>query len=209
MVPFCFFQGKNNVTTKKNVELKTVRWVFFMKELFELYWAFFQVGILTFGGGYAMLPMLQRVVVNEKKWATEEEIMDYYAIGQVTPGVIAVNTATFIGYKHKKIPGGIVATLGLVTPSLIIIMVLAGIIGRFSDLMVVQHAFNGIRIVVCALVAKAIINILRKGIKDILTLVICIASFVAVAVFNLSPIPLVVICCFLGIFSKGGEGRSC
>jgi chromate transporter len=180
-----------------------------MKELFELYWAFFQVGILTFGGGYAMLPMLQRVVVNEKKWATEEEIMDYYAIGQVTPGVIAVNTATFIGYKHKKIPGGIVATLGLVTPSLIIIMVLAGIIGRFSDLMVVQHAFNGIRIVVCALVAKAIINILRKGIKDVLTLVVCIVSFLAVAVFKLSPIPLVVICCFLGIFSKGGEGRSC
>jgi chromate transporter len=180
-----------------------------IKELFELYWAFFQVGIMTFGGGYAMLPMLQRVVVNEKKWATEEEIMDYYAIGQVTPGVIAVNTATFIGYKQKKIPGGITATVGLISPSLIIIMVLAGIIGKFSDLMLVQHAFNGIRIVVCALVAKAVINLIRKGVKDWLTFTICVAAFLAVAVFKISPIPLVVICCFLGIFSKGGEGKSC
>ncbi|MDO4169440.1 MAG: chromate transporter [Lachnospiraceae bacterium] len=180
-----------------------------MKILFELYWSFFQVGIMTFGGGYAMLPMLQRVVVDDKKWATEEEIMDYYAIGQVTPGVIAVNTATFIGYKQKKILGGICATAGVVSPSLIIIMLLASIIGQFSDMVVVQHAFNGIRIVVCALVAQAVIKMLKKGVKDILTLIICIASFIAVGIFRLSPIPLVVICCFLGIFSKGGEKKSC
>jgi len=178
-----------------------------LKELLELYWAFFQVGIMTFGGGYAMLPMLQRVVVNEKKWATEEEIMDYYAIGQVTPGVIAVNTATFIGYKQKNILGGIFATFGVVSPSLLIIMALAGIIGQFSDLAVVQHAFNGIRIVVCALVAKAVIGMIKKGVKDILTLLICIAAFVAVGIFQVSPIPLVIICCLLGILTKGGEVR--
>ena len=126
-----------------------------LKELWELYWAFFQVGIMTFGGGYAMLPMLQRIVVNEKKWADEEEIMDYYAIGQITPGVIAVNTATFIGYKQKKSIGGIAATLGVVSPSIIIILILANIIDQFSDITIVQHAFNGIRIVVCALVAKS------------------------------------------------------
>lgn len=178
-----------------------------MKKLIELYWAFFQVGIMTFGGGYAMLPMLQRVIVDEKKWATEEEILDYYAIGQVTPGVIAVNTATFIGYRQKRVPGGIVATAGIVSPSLLIIMAIAGIIGQFSDLLIVQHAFNGIRVVVCALVAKAVIGMIKKGVKDKLTLAIVIAAFAAVAFFKVSPIPLVVICCFLGIFSKGGEGK--
>lgn len=178
-----------------------------LKELWELYWAFFQVGIMTFGGGYAMLPMLQRIVVNEKKWADEEEIMDYYAIGQITPGVIAVNTATFIGYKQKKSIGGIAATLGVVSPSIIIILILANIIDQFSDITIVQHAFNGIRIVVCALVAKAVINMIRKGVKDIFTLVICLISFVAVGIFRMSPIPLVVIFCFLGIFTKGAEGK--
>ena len=178
-----------------------------LKELWELYWAFFQVGIMTFGGGYAMLPMLQRIVVNEKKWADEEEIMDYYAIGQITPGVIAVNTATFIGYKQKKSIGGIAATLGVVSPSIIIILILANIIDQFSDITIVQHAFNGIRIVVCALVAKAVINMIRKGVKDIFTLAICLISFVAVEIFRMSPIPLVVIFCFLGIFTKGAEGK--
>lgn len=176
-----------------------------MKLLIELYTAFFQIGILTFGGGYAMLPMLQRVVVNEKKWATEEEIMDYYAIGQVTPGVIAVNTATFIGYKKGKIPGAIAATFGLVSPSLIIIMILARVIAQFSDLKVIQHAFNGIRVVVCALVAKAVTSMIKKGVKDKLTFVICIAAFVAIGIFKISPVPLVIICCLLGIISRGGE----
>lgn len=180
-----------------------------MKGLFELYWSFFQIGIMTFGGGYAMLPMLQKVVVDNKKWATEEEIMDYYAIGQVTPGVIAVNTATFIGYKQKKISGGIAATAGVISPSLIIIMILAGIIDQFSELIVVQHAFHGIRIVVCALVAKAVIKMLKKGVRDMLTLIICIASFIVVGIFKFSPIPVIVICCFLGILSRGGEKETC
>ena len=140
--------------------------VIYMKEVLELYWAFFQIGIMTFGGGYAMLPMLQRVVVDEKKWATEEEVLDYYAIGQVTPGVIAVNTATFIGYRRKGIAGAVFATAGIVSPSLLIIMALAGIINQFSQLTIVQHAFNGIRVVVCALVAKAVIGMIKKGVKD-------------------------------------------
>lgn len=178
-----------------------------MKELLQLYWAFFQVGIMTFGGGYAMLPMLQKIIVREKKWATEEEILDYYAIGQVTPGVIAVNTATFIGYKQKRLSGAIFATAGIVSPSLLIIMALAGIIGQFSELVIVQHAFNGIRVVVCALVAKAVLGMIKKGVKDKLTMGIFVAAFVALAFFNISPIPLVAICCFLGIFSRGGEGK--
>ena len=98
----------------------------------ELFLTFAKVGVMTFGGGYAMLPILQREVVDNKKWATEEEIMDYFAIGQCTPGIIAVNTATFIGQKYKGVLGGIIATLGVAFPSLIIISLLAGIIEAFS-----------------------------------------------------------------------------
>ena len=105
-----------------------------MKELFELFWMFFRIGGFTFGGGYAMLPMIQHEIVEKRKWATDEEIMNYYAVGQCTPGVIAVNTATFIGYKRKGIPGGIFATLGVIAPSIVIITVIAAFIGNFSHI---------------------------------------------------------------------------
>ena len=112
-----------------------------MKELFNLFFAFAKVGVLTFGGGYAMLPILQREIVEKNNWASDEELMDYYAIGQCTPGVIAVNTATFIGQKNKGIMGGIMATLGVVTPSLIIITAIAAFISNFADLAIVKNAF--------------------------------------------------------------------
>ena len=107
--------------------------------LWTLLWTFAKMGVMTFGGGYAMLPILQREVVESKHWVSEEEIMDYYAIGQCTPGIIAVNTATFVGQKQQGIPGGIVATMGIVFPSLIIISALAGVINTFSHLAWVQH----------------------------------------------------------------------
>ena len=114
----------------------------------DMFVTFAKVGVMTFGGGYAMLPILQREVVEKKGWATEEELVDYFAIGQCTPGIIAVNTATFIGQKNKGVLGGIISTLGLVFPSLIIISLLAGVIYAFSHLVWVQHAFGGIRICV-------------------------------------------------------------
>ena len=119
-----------------------------MKELWTLFWTFAKVGVMTFGGGYAMLPILQREVVENKGWATEEELVDYFAIGQCTPGIIAVNTATFIGQKYRGIAGGITATLGVVFPSLIIISILAGLITNFSHLAWVQNAFAGIQVCV-------------------------------------------------------------
>ena len=122
-----------------------------MKELINLFWAFCKIGGLTFGGGYAMLPMLQKEVVENNKWATEKELLDYYAVGQATPGIIAVNTATFVGYKQKGIIGAAIATWGVVFPSLVIIMTIAGFIDNFSDLNIVEHAFSGIRIAVCVL----------------------------------------------------------
>lgn len=120
-----------------------------MNILADLFLTFAKVGVMTFGGGYAMLPILQREVVETKGWVTEEELMDYFAIGQCTPGVIAVNTATFVGQKTKGILGGIIATIGVVFPSLIIISLLAGVIEAFSHLTIVQHAFGGIRVCVC------------------------------------------------------------
>ena len=112
-----------------------------MKTLIKMFLTFARIGGFTFGGGYAMLPMLQREVVEKYKWATNDELIDYYAIGQCTPGIIAVNVATFIGYKNKGIPGAIFATLGVVTPSMIIIGLIAALVSNFRDYEVVQWAF--------------------------------------------------------------------
>ena len=129
-----------------------------MKELFDLFWTFCKIGALTFGGGYAMLPIIQREIVENKKWSTEKEILDYYAVGQCTPGVIAVNTATFIGYKLRGITGGIIATIGVVFPSLIIILTIASFLQNFADMAIVQSAFAGIRVAVVALIITTVIK---------------------------------------------------
>ena len=133
-----------------------------MRELLDLFWTFARVGGLTFGGGYAMLPILQREMVEKRQWVSDEELMDYYAIGQCTPGIIAVNTATFVGQKRKGIVGGIVATLGVVFPSLVIITIIAAFIQNFADLAVVKNAFAGIRVCVCVLILNAVIKLLKK-----------------------------------------------
>ena len=128
-----------------------------MKELWTMLWAFARIGGLTFGGGYAMLPMLQKEVVEKHGWATEEELMDYYAIGQCTPGVIAVNTATFVGQKARSLAGAIFATLGVVFPSVVIITLIAAFLSNFAHLAVVQNAFAGVRVCVCVLIFNAVV----------------------------------------------------
>ncbi len=178
-----------------------------MKELFELFFTFAKMGVMTFGGGYAMLPILQKEVVENKKWATEEEVMDYFAIGQCTPGVIAVNTATFIGQKRKGVLGGILATLGVVFPSLIIISLLAGVIEAFSHIEWVQHAFGGIRICVCVLILNAVVKLLKKAVVDWKTGVIFIVVMLGSTFTNLSPVIFVLIAAVLGILIKTIEGR--
>ncbi len=178
-----------------------------MKELFSLFFTFAKMGVMTFGGGYAMLPLLQREVVDKKKWATEEELVDYFAIGQCTPGIIAVNTATFIGQKQKGIIGGIVATLGLVFPSLIIISLLAGVIEAFSHLDWVQHAFGGIRICVCVLIINAVVKLFKKAIVDWKTLVVFLIVTLGSAFTNLSPVIFILVAAVLGIVLKIIEGR--
>lgn len=143
-----------------------------MKMLLELFLIFAKMGAVTFGGGYAMLPILQREIVENRKWASDEELMDYYAIGQCTPGTIAVNTATFIGCKMRGIWGGIFATLGVITPSIIIITFIALFLTHFADNPFIIHAFSGIRACVCVLILDAVVKLGRKSVIDKRTLVI-------------------------------------
>jgi chromate transporter len=170
-----------------------------MKELWELYFSFFKMGAITFGGGLAMLPILQKEVVDNKHWATEEELLNYYAIGQCTPGIIAVNTATFIGYKRKKTLGAILATAGVVTPSLIIIMIIAAFIQNFSHLELVQHAFAGIRVAVAALVTDAVLKLWKSGVKDLFGIITFLIVFILSMIFSLSPVLVVLAAIVAGI----------
>ena len=170
-----------------------------MNRYLDLFLTFARMGACTFGGGYAMLPILQREVVERRHWATEDELMDYYAIGQCTPGVIAVNTATFIGYRLYGIPGGVAATAGVISPSLIIITIIAMFIQQFAHLAVVQHAFSGIRIAVCALVLQSVWKMTKKGVVDLPTTAILLVTFAAVAFFGVSPVIMVVLAAAAGI----------
>ena len=164
-----------------------------MKELIQLFTAWFKMGLFTFGGGYAMLPMIQREAINKYHWASEEEIMDYYAVGQCTPGIIAVNTATFVGYKVKGILGGIAATLGVISPSIIIIFLIASLINNFSQLEVVQHALNGIKVAVCVLMFVAVEKLIKGAIKDKITFAIALVAFLLAYFTNISTV-LIVLC---------------
>ena len=178
-----------------------------MTILLDMFVSFAKVGVMTFGGGYAMLPILQREIVENKKWATEEELMDYFAIGQCTPGVIAVNTATFIGQKKKGIIGGIFATLGVVFPSIIIISLLAGVIETFSHITWVQNAFGGIRVCVCVLIFNAVVKLLKKAVIDKLTFLIYVMVALGSCFSPISPIVFVILAAIVGILLKSLGGK--
>lgn len=173
-----------------------------MGKLWELFWTFARVGAMTFGGGYAMLPILQREVVEKKQWATEEEMADYYAIGQCTPGIIAVNVATFIGRKEMGVPGAIAATLGQVFPCLVIISVIAGVLTNFADLKIVQDAFGGIRACVCVLILNAVIKLFKTDVVDAATFLIFLAVLAVSAFTSLSPVVFVVLSGALGVLVR-------
>ncbi len=179
-----------------------------MKELWKLFYTFATVGVTTFGGGYAMLPALQREVVEKRGWATEEEVMDWYAIGQCTPGVIAVNTATFVGQKQKGVLGGIAATLGVVFPSLVIITIIAAFIRNFADLPAVQNAFAGIRACVCVLILNAVVKLWKKSVVDWKAFLIFAVVFLGSVFFDLSPVLYVLAAALAGVVIKSLEVRA-
>ena len=193
--------------------------------LLDLFLTFAKVGVMTFGGGSALLPILQREVVEKKKWATEDQLADYYAVGQCTPGVIAVNTATFVGSSQGGIPGGVIATLGVVFPSILIILAIAAFLSNFMHLEAVSHAFNGVRAGVVALILVSVIKLFKGAVKDwptriIYALVLVLAaagSFVplpeatsasALAVWNTvtSPVFLVILSGVAGLAVRGVKG---
>ena len=160
-----------------------------MHILIDLYLTFTKIGSMMFGGGYAMLPILQREIVENKKWATSEQLTDYYAVGQCTPGVIAVNTATFIGAKQAGIAGGIVATLGVVTIPAVLILIIAAFLSSFMDSVIIAHAFNGIRACVTALILVSVIKLFKGAVKDWPTRIIYIAVLALAAAGNFLAAP--------------------
>lgn len=178
-----------------------------MKKYWELFIAFAKIGVMTFGGGMAMLPMLQREVVENKGWATEEELADYFAIGQCTPGIIAVNTATFVGQKRGGVLGGIAATMGVAFPSLVIISLLAGIIDSFNHLAWVKNAFAGIQVCVCVLIFNAVVKLLKKSVVDKRTLVIFLLVLAGSFALDVTPVVFVVLSALGGIALRQLEAR--
>ena len=169
-----------------------------MREYFELFAVFFRIGAFTFGGGLAMLSVIQREIAENKKWATEKELLDCFAIAQCTPGVIAVNTATFIGYKRKKV-------FGVVLPSLIIITVIAAFMKSFLKYEIAARMFAGIRICIAALIINAVLTMGKAAVTDKICIAAAVSSFLLSAVLGTSPVLIVICAALLGIFVKRGE----
>ena len=170
-----------------------------MKNLWKLYITFVKIGAFMFGGGYSMLPLLSRELVDRLGWTSEEELLDYFAIAQCTPGVIAINTATFIGQKRAGFIGGALATLGVITVPFILVIIIVSTLMRFWHLPAVTSAFHGIRIAVAALIAVAVVRLFRSNVKNLFGIILCILGFVAIAVFGQSPIVVVVTAAIVGI----------
>ncbi len=164
-----------------------------MVSLLELYIIFFKMGIFTFGGGYAMLPILKSEAVEKRKWITEEELLNYYSIGQCTPGIIAVNAASFIGYKLRSISGMISATLGVISPSIIIILLVAMLLRQYMDNQYVQWAFGGIRVSVIALIINTVWDMWKNGIKTKRDYLVFAVAAILLLVFNLSAVIVVIL----------------
>ena len=159
-----------------------------MKEFLEIFRAFFIIGATTFGGGYAMVPVLDRELIKKRGWIDMNEVMDYYTIAQITPGIIAVNVATFVGYKRRGLMGGIIGTIGLCMPSCLLMIIISLFLKRFAEYEAVQHAFTGIRVAVCALILDTIIKLLKGLFKEYRAVILFIAAFALSAVFSFSPV---------------------
>lgn len=178
-------------------------------EYLELFWVFFRIGAVTFGGGLVMLPILERDLIKKRGWMTSEQLIDYFAIGQSTPGIIAVNVATFVGYNRKKTFGSIVTTAGIVAPSLIIITLLAMFLNNFADIEWVQRSMKGINVVVSVLLLSAVVSLGKKTIIDWITAGIAVLAFVLMVVFNVSGVLIVFSSAILGMLYKWTKKSTC
>ncbi|MDR2607893.1 MAG: chromate transporter [Treponema sp.] len=173
-----------------------------MKDLVDLFVTFFRVGIMTFGGGYAIIPVVERELIKRKNWITMEEVMDYYTIAQITPGVIAVNLSTFVGSKRAGIPGGIIATLGFIFPGVTFMILVSIFIQRFAEYPVVRHAFAGIRLAVCALILDTVLKLFKGIFKGRLSVAIFIIALGLSAFVSASPVLIILAAGLAGFFLK-------
>lgn len=174
-----------------------------LRDLLNLFGIFFKIGAFTFGGGYAMIPILEREFVTERGWITSDDMLNFVAIGQSTPGIIAVNMATFIGYRRKKFWGSLFATLGVVTPSIIIISIIAAFLSNFSEYIYVQKALSGINIAVAVILVSAVWDLGKKSVVDIVGLILAIIAFTVVVVFKINSIFMILFALIVGIAVKG------
>lgn len=165
----------------------------------DIFWTMFKIGITTFGGGYAMVAIIDRELSDRKQWIEKEELLNYIAISQITPGVIAVNVSTFVGRKRGGIFGAICATLGVITPSIIIIMIIAALLTNFAEYEIVKHAFAGIRVCVCVLIINATIGFIKKTVVDLLSLVIFLCVFVTAAFTRIETVYIVLAVILLSV----------
>lgn len=172
------------------------------RRLLGLFATFFKIGAFTFGGGYAMIPLIQREVVESRKWITDEDILEIVAIAESTPGPIAINAATFVGQKVCGFFGALLATLGVVLPSFVIISVIAGVLSWFEDVEIVQYAFSGVRAGVLALIIKAIISMYKQSPKGILSYCIMAGAFVAAAMLKVNVLLVIVCCAVVGLIAS-------
>ena len=172
-----------------------------MNNLLDLYLTYLKLGFVTFGGGYAMLPILERELAEKRHWTTMDELRDYFSIGQCTPGIIALNVSTFIGQKRGGVAGAIAAGLGFMTGPISIILVIAAFLTNFADLAIVQHAFAGIRVCVCILIVQAVLRLWKKSIVDAFTLLLYLVIFLLNGFSGLLPfrIPAAVLVILAGI----------
>ena len=181
-----------------------------MKDLWDLYWTYLKIGCVNFGGGYAMLPLLERVLVNKKGWTTMDELRDYFAIGQCTPGVIALNVSTFIGQKRRGVAGAVAAALGFLTCPIALIIVIAAFLRNYASEPLVQHAFAGIRVCVCVLILQAILRLWKSSVVDPFTLVLyavilalsAVSSFTALLPFKIPAAVLVILAGVAGLVAS-------
>lgn len=149
-----------------------------MRDLLDLYWTFVKIGCVTFGGGYAMLPILERELVTKRSWTTMDDLRDYFSIGQCTPGIIALNVSTFIGEKRHGVIGALAATIGFLTGPIVIILIIAAFLQNFAQLEIIQHAFAGIRVCVCVLIVQAVLRLWKSSVVDAFALILYLIVFV-------------------------------
>ena len=173
-----------------------------IKLLLEVFWVFFKIGAFTFGGGYAMIPLISRETVENKKWISDQDILDIVAIAESTPGPIAINSATFVGYKVAGVLGSVFATLGTVIPSFVIILLISFVIEEFENLKVVKYAFEGIRAGVLALVVKALYTMYKKCPKNAISYVLMALSFILAAIVKLNVLYCIIACGLIGLISS-------